>query len=80
MKHVNAAEVLPQELLLQVQQYCSGYIYVPSPPDFYRGRRDEILNLRAQGLSTTEIARRVHVCVRRVQQIIRHSSPEKACK
>ena len=73
MKHVNASEVLPPRLLHKIQQYCSGYIYVPSSRRFWRDRRDEVLRLHGRGLGTAEIADRVHLCVRRVQQMIREA-------
>jgi DNA-binding NarL/FixJ family response regulator len=71
MKHVNASEVLPPDLLRMVQKHCSGYIYVPSSRAFWHDRRSEVLRLHSCGLGTAEIAGRVHLCVRRVQQIVR---------
>ena len=76
MKHVNASEVLPPGLLHDIQQYCSGYIYVPSSRGFWRDRRGEVLRLHGHGLDTAQIANRVHLCVRRVQQIIRGAAAE----
>jgi len=76
MKHVNATDVLPPELLRQVQEHCCGYIYVPSSRDFWRDRRGEILRLHSRGLGTAEIAARVHICVRRVQQIVKEATAD----
>ena len=71
MKHVNAKQVLPPDLLRKVQRHCSGYIYVPNRDDFYERQRARVFELHEQGVSTDEIARRVHLCRRRVQQILR---------
>jgi len=69
VEHVNARDVLPPELLKEVQKYCSGYVYVPETREFYEERQRKVLELRRQGVGTREIAQRVHVCDRRVRQI-----------
>jgi hypothetical protein len=78
VNHVNAETVLPPKLLREIQRHCSGYIYIPSPRGFWRDRRDEGLLLHSRGLGTAEIAGRVHLCVRRVQQIIKGAAVERA--
>ena len=70
MEHVNARDILPPELLKEVQRHCSGYIYVPETREFYEERRRRVVDLRRQGLCTSEIARSVCVCPRRVRQIL----------
>jgi DNA-binding NarL/FixJ family response regulator len=49
-------------------------VYVPVGREFYKGRRREVLSLHEKGLPTSVIAERVHVCRRRVQQIIKDGS------
>ena len=71
MKHVNAKQVLPPDLLREVQRHCHGYVYVPGRDGFYERRRTEVIRLSRQGIPTDEIARRAHLCRRRVQQILR---------
>lgn len=70
MRHVNAWDVLPENLLRKVQKYCSGYIYVPSTRQFYWDGRREVLRLGRRGFSAMGIAERVHVGERRVRQIL----------
>ncbi|MHC4250877.1 MAG: hypothetical protein ACYS9X_17255 [Planctomycetota bacterium] len=70
MRHVNAGTVLPADLLLEVQRYCSGYVYVPSNGAFYAERRRLVRDLAARGFTVAAIAEAVHVCGRRVRQIM----------
>ena len=70
MRHVNAGDVLPQEVLGLVQRYCTGYVYVPATGERYRMRDEEILRLKAEGLGTGAIAERVGLCERRIRQIL----------
>ena len=77
MRHVNAKQALPPDLLRHLAgevrppvEHCSGYIYVPRRDDFYDRRRAGVLELHRLGLPTDEIARRVHLCRRRIQQIV----------
>jgi hypothetical protein len=75
--YVRADEVLPPEFLVRVRKHYTGMVYVPAGREFYEGRRREILSLHRKGYPTTVIAdppaggERVHVCRRRVQQIIK---------
>ena len=71
MKYVCADKVLPQKLLGQVREHCTGMIYVPSDGAFYRERNREVIRLHGQGLPTAEIARRVYLGPRRARQIIK---------
>jgi DNA-binding NarL/FixJ family response regulator len=70
MRHVNARDVLPKELLREVQRYCSGYIYVPSTREFYAKRRGEIALLARRGLTVELIAERMALSERRVRQVL----------
>ena len=71
MKYVRADKVLPQKLVAQVREHCTGMIYVPSDGAFYRERNREVMRLHGRGLPTAEIARRVYLGPRRVRQIIK---------
>ena len=46
-------------------------IYVKSDRRFYKERYREVMHLHEQGLSTKDIVERVHLCTRRVLQIVR---------
>ena len=70
MRHVNAREVLPPELLREVQRHCSGYIYVPSTGEFYAERKRRVRELAARGFTVVRIAEAVHISERRVRQIL----------
>ena len=70
MRHVNARSVLPADLLREVQKHCSGYVYVPSNHAFYTQRRRRVVDLAGRGLPVAAIAEAVHVCRRRVRQIL----------
>jgi DNA-binding NarL/FixJ family response regulator len=73
VKYTNAEEVLPPDILRRVQRYHTGYLYVAGTREFYAKRRRTVMDLHRRGLSTREIAEKVHLCVRRVQQIIREN-------
>ncbi|MHC4247916.1 MAG: hypothetical protein ACYS9X_02185 [Planctomycetota bacterium] len=70
MKHVNACDVLPEKLVREIQEYVSGYIYVPCTREFYVCRRREIARMRAEGMSSGAIAHELHLSARRVRQIL----------
>ena len=80
IEYVHADEVLPPKLVRQVQKHCTGLVYIPTSREFYERRRREVLSLHKKGLPTDVIAERVHLCRRRVQQIIRegHCPPATA--
>ena len=59
------------ELLKEVQKHHTGLIYVPGDPSFYERRNREVVRLNQQGLSTKEIAEKVFLSERRVQQILK---------
>ena len=71
MKYARAEDVLPPDLIKRVRKYHTGLIFVPTDREFYDRRRRKVLSLHAEDLPTDEIADRVHLCRRRVQQIIR---------
>ncbi len=70
MNYTKAEEILPARLVEQIRKHCTGMIYVRSDRSFYRKRYREVMRLHGQGLPTKDIAERVHLCTRRVLQII----------
>ena len=73
MYYVHAEKVLPPALVRQIRKYCTGFVYVPVDRKFFKNRCREVLSLHKKGYPTSVIAERVHVCQRRVQQIIREA-------
>ncbi len=71
MRYVRADKVLPPRLLAKVREHCTGMIYVPSDGAFYRQRNAEVVRLHRRGLPTKEIAEKVFLSERRVQQLLR---------
>lgn len=71
MNYVKAEKVLPPELVGRVRKHCTGLIYFPADREFFKSRYREVLLLHKKGLPTSAIAKRVCLCRRRVQQIIR---------
>lgn len=70
MKYINAAEVLPEELLKEILNYVDGeLLYIPASGkkqkwgensgsrEYYKKRNIEIKNQYINGLSITEIAK-----------------------
>ncbi len=74
MRYTRAEKVLPPKLLKEVQKHHTGLIYVPGDPGYYERRNCEVARLRQQGLSTREIAEKVFLSERRVQQILKNRS------
>ena len=68
--YANAKDVLPPELLKEVQKHYSGILWIPAPGSFYQERRDLVVALHLQGVSTGEISTLAGVTTRRVNQIL----------
>ena len=68
--YANAKDVLQPELLKEVQKHCSGLLWIPSLGRFYQERRDLVVALHLQGVSTVEISNLAGVTVRRVNQVL----------
>jgi DNA-binding NarL/FixJ family response regulator len=73
MNYVHAEEVLPPDLIKRVRKYHTGLILIPADREFFEDRYREVLSLHEKGYPTSIIAERVHLCRRRVQQIIREA-------
>ena len=79
-KYVNAQDVLPADLLRQVQKCCQGFIWVPvikrtrvkTAEDDERNR--EIVRLHRKGERTAVLAERMGLCQERIRQIVREYS------
>jgi DNA invertase Pin-like site-specific DNA recombinase len=74
--YANARDVLPQELLAQVQEHWSGLLWVPSRNTFYLDRKKLVRTLKAEGVASKEIARLAGVSTRRVNQILQEEREE----
>ena len=69
-RYHNASQVLPPALLRQVQDYCTDMLYVPRVHNSSENNRLRALSMKAQGMRTGEIARRMHLTPRGVRKII----------
>ena len=85
MRYLKAEDVLPAELLAQVQHYADGvYLYIPRRADHrqswgnstryreeLRQRNESIRFLNREGLTTEELADRFHLSVKTIQRVLR---------
>ena len=85
MRYLKAADVLPAELLAEVQKYADGiYLYIPRRSDHrqswgnstrYREelrQRDESIRLLSrEGEGAEALAERFHLSVKTIQRILR---------
>ena len=85
MRYQRAEDVLPTELLAQIQKYTDGvYLYIPRRADHrqswgnstryreeLRLRNESIRYLHREGLGTGELAERFHLSVKTIQRILR---------
>lgn len=71
-RHVRATEVLPPELIAQIQTHVTGkYLWVPSTIVEDRAdRRRTVISLRASGMTGDRIARKLNLTPRRIWQIL----------
>ena len=88
MRYQKAEEVLPAELLAEVQKYADGvYLYIPRRADHrqswgdstryreeLRQRDESIRLLHREGLGTRELAERFHLSVKTIQRVLRQKS------
>lgn len=83
MKYVNAAEVLPDRLLKELQRYTDGKVlYIPKAFDkkewgtvsgsrsFYQERNEEIKRLYKAGYSMDILVERYHLADSTIKKII----------
>lgn len=83
MKYVNAAEILPDRLLKELQRYTDGEVlYIPKASDkkewgtvsgsrsFYQERNEEIKRLYKAGYSIDILVERYHLADSTIKKII----------
>ena len=84
VSYIKAEEVLPEELIRQIQQYIDGaYIYIPRKPgtrqpwgqrtDYkaeLKMRNERIRNDDGAGESVTELSRRYHLSEKSIRRIL----------
>lgn len=87
MRYQKAEDVLPAQLLAEIQKYADGvYLYIPRRPDHRKSwgnstryreelqmRNVSIRFLHREGLSAEELAERFHLSVKSIQRILRES-------
>lgn len=81
MKHVNAKDVLPADLLAQLYEHLphGGYIYFPQRVTTARIRRNlEIFRMRSEGKTITEISERLLVHRATVYRVLSHCVRQKS--
>lgn len=84
MEYLNAADVLPKELLKELSVYVSGQLlYVPSAKckkawgsksgskRYYEQRNDAIIDLYLKGTSIDELCERFHLSYDTIRKIIK---------
>lgn len=85
MRYQRAEDILPAELLTEVQKYTDGvYLYIPRRADHRKSwgnstryreelqqRNESIRYLHREGLTTQELAERFHLSVKTVQRVLR---------
>ncbi|WP_404427240.1 hypothetical protein LG296_17910 [Ureibacillus chungkukjangi] len=84
MRYVNAHEVLPEELLMEIQKYVQGdLIYIPKPEkeriqwgvlsgerQRLQKRNDQIKKQFQQGVALQELAEQYHLSTETIKKII----------
>ena len=83
MKYINAAEILPDQLLKELQRYVSGEVlYIPKVSDkkewgtangsrlFYQKRNEEIKRLYKAGYSLDILVERYHLAYSTIRKIV----------
>lgn len=83
MKYINAAEILPKELLIQIQNYVSGEVlYIPSGDErlrwgekngskqYYEARNQTIKELYQSGWTIVDISQEYGLAYETVRKIV----------
>ena len=87
MSYIKAEEILPEELIRQIQEYADGvYIYIPRKPgtrhawgqetDYkaeLKARNDRIRSDYAAGESVAILSRRYHLSEKSIRRILQKS-------
>ena len=80
MKHINAKDVLPPELLAQVYEYFprGGLLYLPRRATSARIQRNlEIFQMHSEGKTITEISERMLIHRATVYRVLSQFVPKK---
>ena len=86
MSYIKAEEILPKELIRQIQEYADGvYIYIPRKPgtrhkwgqktDYkaeLKARNDRIRSDYASGESVALLSRRYHLSEKSIRRILQN--------
>ena len=89
MSYIKAEEILPEELIRQIQKYADGvYIYIPRKPgtrhawgqetDYkaeLKARNDRIRNDYAAGLDIAALSRKYHLSEKSIRRILQSQNP-----
>ena len=84
MSYIKAEEILPEQLIRQIQEYVDGaYIYIPRKPgtrhqwgqetDYkteLRERNDRICKDYAEGCSVAALSRKYHLSEKSIRRIL----------
>ena len=84
MSYIKAEEILPEELIRQIQKYADGvYIYIPREPgtrhtwgqktDYraeLKARNDRIRSDHAEGESAASLSRKYHLSEKSIRRIL----------
>ena len=87
MRYQKAEDVLPAQLLEEIQKYADGiYLYIPRRPDHRKSwgnstryreelqkRNESIRYLSREGVGAEELAERFHLSVKSIQRILRET-------
>ena len=87
MSYIKAEEILPEELIRQIQEYSDGvYIYIPRKPGTrhawgqetgykaeLKARNDRIRSNYAAGTSVAALSRRYHLSEKSIRRILQKS-------
>ena len=86
VSYIKAEEILPEELIRQIQEYADGvYIYIPRKPgtrhawgqetDYkaeLKARKDRIRSDYATGLGVTALSRKYHLSEKSIRRILQN--------
>ncbi|OQA83981.1 MAG: hypothetical protein BWY28_03064 [bacterium ADurb.Bin236] len=74
MKYKNALDILPPDLVEQIQSHFKGgLMWIPCAKDHFRERNELIVSLVKQNVSVPEVARLAQVSERWVWELVRRS-------
>lgn len=68
--YANARDILPVDLIIAIQKYWSGLLWIPVKQRDYQERRNLIASLSQQGICSRQIAVLSGLTTRRINQIL----------